>query len=79
MSRFNLYLVRGDWDVSKGTRISTHKTKELANKRMLKEAKKYVSKIYYTRETHVTDKLIIVDFGHYTKFLAIEEVNDENI
>ena len=34
-------MLRGDWDVSKGTLISTHKTKELAVKRMEKEAKKW--------------------------------------
>lgn len=78
MSKFNLYLVRGDWDVRNGTHISTHKSKELAMKKILSDARKWVSKVYYTRETHLTDKLTIIDFGHYTKFYAIEEVDNEN-
>ena len=76
MSKFNLYLVRGDWDVSNGTLISSHKTKELAMKKLMCDAKKWVSKVYYTRETLASDKLTIIDFGHYTKFYAIEEVDD---
>lgn len=76
MSKFNLYVLRGDWDVSKGTLISTHKTKELAVKRMEKEAKKRVPKVYYYRTNVLSDKLSVIDFGSYTTFLAIEEVDD---
>ena len=79
MSKFNLYLVRGDWDVRNGTYISTHKTRQLAMKKLMADAKKWVAKVYYTRETPVTDKVTIIDFGHYTKFYGIEEVEDENI
>ena len=78
MLRFNLYVVRGSWDVSTGTLISTHKTKKAVMSRMVKEANKLVPKVYYYQHTQVSDKLEIIDFGSYTKFLAIEEVDDEN-
>lgn len=78
MSRFNLYLVRGDWNIDKGTLISTHKTRNAVINRMIEEAKKLVPKVYYYRDNIINDKLKIVDFGSYTKFLAIEEVDDEN-
>ena len=77
MSKFNLYVVRGDWDVSKGTLISTHKTKDTAEKRMITEAKKLVPKVYYYRYNTLNNKTTIIDFGSYTKFLAIEEVEDD--
>lgn len=78
MSKFNLYVVRGDWDVSKGTLISTHKTQEAARKRMMTEAKKRVPKVYYYRDNLIADNITIIDFGSYTKFLAIEEVKSDN-
>ena len=77
MSKFNLYEVGGDWNVSTGTLISTHKTKEAARKRMVTEAKKRIKHVYYYRDNLIADHITIIDYGSYTKFLAIEEVKDE--
>lgn len=77
MSKFNLYEVGGDWNVTKGVLISTHKTKEAVRKRMMIEAKKRVPKVYYYRDNLIADHITIIDYGSYTKFLAIEEVKDE--
>ena len=78
MSKFNLYEVRSDWNLTKGTLISTHKTQEAARRRIMTEAKKRVPKVYYYRDNLLTPNITIVDFGSYTKFLAIEEVKDDN-
>ena len=70
---FKLYEVYSDWDVSKGKYISRHKTKELAEKRMHAEANKRMNYVHYYRYNFIDDKTIIIDFGAYTKFLAIVE------
>ena len=78
MSKFNLYEVGGDWNVAKGVLISTHKTQEAARRRMIVEAKKRVPKVYYYRDNLIADNISIIDYGSYTKFLAIEEVKSDN-
>ena len=74
---FNLYEVGRDW-YEEGTLISSHKTKELAEKRMNREAKKRVKTLAYIRanidEEH---KMVIYDYGLWNKFLVIREVKDE--
>lgn len=78
MIRYCVYEVGGDWSVENGTLISKHKNLDLAVKRMKKEARKRFKNVYYFRSNIVNDKLTIVDYGSYTKFLAIMEVNSEN-
>lgn len=80
MSKYRLYELKGDWDIeNNGTLISSHKTRELAHARMVKEAKKKVKTIYYWREILMDEKTSIFDYGLYTRFFAIREeevVND---
>lgn len=76
---FKLYEIGRDWG-EEGTLISTHKTKELAEKRLNKEIKKRVKTLYYIRSNiNEAKKETIYDYGLWNKFLVIREVNDENI
>ena len=78
MSKYRLYELKNDWNIENGTLVSSHKTKELAHARMVKEAKQKVKKIYYWRENLVDDKLTIYDYGMYTRFYAIREEECED-
>ena len=74
---FNLYEVGRDW-YEEGTLISSHKTKELAEKRMNREAKKRVKTLNYIRANiDEENKMIIYDYGLWNRFLVIREVEDE--
>ena len=68
---YRLYEIGGDWDVKKGILISKHLTKKGVEKRMIKEADKRIKRIYYFVRTPLTPKITIIDYGAYTKFLAI--------
>lgn len=74
---FNLYEVGRDW-YEEGTLISSHKTKELAEKRMSREAKKRVKTLNYVR-ANIDDenKMVIYDYGLWNRFLVIREVEDD--
>ena len=74
---FKLIEVGRDW-YEEGVFISSHKTKELAVKRMNKEIKKRVKTIYYIRENvDIEHKCSIYDYGLWNKFFRIEEVDDD--
>jgi hypothetical protein len=79
MSKYRLYELKGDWSIENGTLVSSHKTKNLAYARLIKEAKKKVKQIYYIQITTVNDKTEIYDYGLYNRFYAIrEEEEDDN-
>lgn len=79
MRLFNIYEIGRDWGVE-GTLISSHKTKELAKKRLNREIKKRVKTLYYVRANiNEPKKEIIYDYGLWNKFLVIREIEDENI
>lgn len=78
MSKYRLYELKGDWSIENGTLVSSHKTKELAHARMVKEAKQKVKKIYYWRGNLVDDKTEIYDYGLYNRFYAIREEGEDN-
>lgn len=74
---FNLYEVGRDW-YEEGTLISSHKTKELAEKRINREAKKRVKTLHYIRANiDEENKMVIYDYGLWNRFLVIREVEDE--
>ena len=81
MSKYRLYELKGDWSIENGTLVSSHKTKELAYARLIKEAKKKVKQIYYIQTTIVNDKTEIYDYGLYNRFYAIieEECKDDTL
>lgn len=69
--------VGNDWG-AEGTLISKHKTRELAEKRVNKEAKKRVKTLYYTRWIEMKkDKCYIIDYGLWSRFLKMEEIEDD--
>lgn len=78
MSKYRLYELKSDWDIEKGTLVSSHKTKNLAYARLIKEAKKKVKQIYYIQTTKVNDKTEIYDYGLYNRFYAIREEEEED-
>ena len=73
---FKLFEVGRDW-YEKGTLISSHKTKELAEKRMNSEAKKRVKTVCYIRANFLDEKTTLYDYGLWNKFLVIREVEDD--
>lgn len=76
---FKIYEIGRDWG-EEGTLISSHKTKELAEKRLNKEIKKRVKTLYYIRSNiNEAKKEVIYDYGLWNKFLVIREIEDENI
>lgn len=69
--------VGNDWG-AEGTLISKHKTRELAEKRVNKEAKQRVKTLYYTRWLEMEkDKGYIIDYGLWSRFLKMEEIDDD--
>lgn len=74
---FKLYEIGRDWS-EEGTLISTHKTKELAEKRLNREIKKRVKTVHYVRSNvNIDKKETIYDYGLWNKFLVIREINDD--
>ena len=72
MCRYKLYEVGGDWDVKKGVLLSKHFTKKGVEKRLFNEANKRIKHVYYYVRTELTPKITIIDYGSYTRFLAIQ-------
>ena len=72
MWKYKLYEVDGGWDIKEGVLISKHLTEKGVNKRLFKEANKRINRVYYYVRTELTPKITIVDFGSYTRFLAIQ-------
>lgn len=72
MWKYKLYEVDGGWDIKEGVLISKHLTRKGVEKRAFKEACKRVERVYYTVRTQLTPKITIIDYGSYTRFLAIQ-------
>lgn len=78
MFKYDLYEIGRDWN-ELGTFVSSHKTKDLAEKRLVREAKKKVKKVYYLQTTRLTPQITIYDYGLWNRFYKIvEEYIDEN-
>lgn len=72
---FNVYSVGNNWE-EEGEFISSHKTIELAEKKINTEAKKRVKTVYYVRKIFLNDKTWVYDYGLWNKFLIIREEED---
>jgi hypothetical protein len=76
MSKFELREIGKDWD-DDGVLLSTHNTKENAEKQAGVEAAKRVKKVYYMRHNVYPNGNDVIDYGLYNRFLKIKVVEDD--
>ena len=76
MRLFKIYEIGNDW-YAEGTLISSHKTKESAEKRLNKEFKKRVKTLNYVRANFMDEHTTVYDYGLWNRFMKLIAVEDD--